>query len=870
MEHIIESLKRQREQLLAEKGDDLYSRHTSLLEIAIISLYNRLINRLSPATEQFRSSGAIMALGSFGHGLVGPADEVSLLFIRVEPFPSAQNWVEEVVEPLREAGWQVICEQIDGDELVKRAALDHELLVELLSGRYISGNRSLVETLDGRLQTVIAERRQELAQSLREGVEGRRRAMREPGHWLEPSVLEAPGGLHDIRAIRAACRILLNIRCFEDAVFQGYLLREEVEQLQRAEKRYLRWLSLLTEVTGNRSGTLGFEQQEILAARLAYCARSGFLPVESFMRDLFQSFDEVNRVLVRFGQRLKETGHYGGREVGNGRRTLEPGLDLRHGNLVLHPADYPASAAAVVHLFAIAAAERAGFSCAAAQWIQHHANLLETAAGDRAVRDELLSLLLLDSPQLHALRSFYDFGLLGAMIPEIAAVHCLVQHDAFHLYPLHEHHFRTLAELKRLRAGEHAGTAPELTALAEAVADLPALYLAAIVHDIGKSAGADHAKHGAAMIPAMAQRLGLDPDTTDTLQFLVGHHLLLMDSASMRDLADQEMISQCAQQVGTVERLRLLLILSFADMLATGPKALQKWRETPVDQLAEKIRTVLEKGEPGPESITARLDQVRALVEPQVRDLMSGADLSTHFAQLAPRYLLSMPPAAIAEHLRLERELEGSLEPFAWIVKPLESSIEITIMGRRTHGLLTKAAGVLTLHALDIVGAQVFTKNNGVVLLVFQCRARAGGAAAPAWDAVGRHMKRLLEGKLALDYRIALQARQLKDATDFPSGSRSRVLIDNESSQLYTILEVYTSDRFGLLYSITRTLMDLEVRIDVAKITTKVDQAADIFYLRSLDGEKVLDREQLQEIKNALLFRLDGPSALSGAGGHAT
>lgn len=865
MENIIESLRKQREQLIAEKGDDLLSRHTSLLEIAIISLYNRLVNRLSSATEQFRASGAIMALGRFARGLVGPDDTVSLVFLKTEPFPWSQNWVDEVVGPLRQAGWNVACLQAGTEELLDRAALDHDLILDLLTGRYVSGNRELVEGLDGVLQAFIERNREDLVQRLRAGVEARRNRMVDPGNWLEPSILETPGGLQDIQAIRAACRIVLAIRCFEDAIFQGYLLRREVDQLQQAEKKYLRFMSLLKMVAGNDSGVVKFGQQELLAEQLGYGSPSGFLPVESFMRELFQTFHAVNRVVVQFGERLQESGHYGSRSEPGPSRELEPGLQLQEGKIVIQPANYPASAASIVHLFAIAAENRLGFSIRTGQWIQHHGNLLETAAGDPEVRDQLLRLLSADSPSLDALRSFYDYGLFAALVPEIGAVHCLVQHDAFHLYPLQEHHFRTLAELKRLAAGEHRQQAPDLTRLAEAVVDPAAVYLAAILHDIGKSGGADHARRGAAMIPTIAQRLGLDSATAETVRFLVGNHLLLMDNASMRDLADQEMVSQCAQQVGDLEQLHLLMLLSFADMVATGPKALQKWQETPVAQLSDRIRYVLEKGEPGPEALADRIARLQTLVAPKVTDILTAAELSTHFAQLAPRYLLSMSPTAIAEHLHLEKQLEASRDPFAWVVATRDDGIEITLLGWQVHGFLAKAAGILTLHHLDIVGAQVFTKKNGVVLLVFQCRAQDEGVATPNWETAGRHMKRLLEGKLALDYRIALHADRTKDFGRSAACTKSRVLIDNDSSRSYTILEVYTTDRVGLLYAITRVLMDLQVRVYVAKITTKIDQVADIFYLQTVEGGKVLDEEQLQEIRNALLFRLDGRAALEGS-----
>ena len=173
-------------------------------------------------------------------------------------------------------------------------------------------------------------------------------------------------------------------------------------------------------------------------------------------------------------------------------------------------------------------------------------------------------------------------------------------------------------------------------------------------------------------------------------------------------------------------------------------------------------------------------------------------------------------------------------------------------------GLLAKSAGILTLHELNIISAQAFTMNNEIVLLIFQCRLPDGEKRID-WEAVKKDMDRLLRGKLALDYRIAARSagRQQPKAL---RASPSEIVIDNESSAMYTILEVYTADRIGLLYTITRTLHELQIPISVAKITTKSDQAADAFYIRNQRREKVTDPEQIEEIRKALRFWLDGES----------
>jgi [protein-PII] uridylyltransferase len=859
MQSIIESLKKQRQQLIQDLGEDVFSRHTSLLEIAIISLYNRLVNRLSQDSERFRTSGAVVALGTFGRGSIGPDDPVHLLFLQTEALGDSLPWHEEITMPLEEAGWKLEVTVDNVEQVVGRAEVDFSYLLQLLATRYVSGSRPLTEQLDRAMAALLASQRDMLLQRLREASEERLLLQRAPESWLEPDLQENPGGLADIQGIRAACRIAGEVRSIEDAIFRGYLLRDEADALQRAEKMLSRLLVVAKTLSDKDSSALHFKDQEMLAEKLHYAALSGFLPVETFMQQIHQTFHKVGRICEDFWGRMAEGVWLEGEAQPTDEEPawLEDGVAYRFGRIVVHPLSYPQSAGSLLHLFTLAARHHLNFANTTKQWIRHHRNLLDATAGDARVREELQDLLLSDQSALPVVRALYNRGLLTALIPELAPVHGLVQHDAFHAYPVHEHHLRTLTELKRLHAGDYLQDQPELTQIARGVDDPVCVFMAALLHDIGKSAGGEHALHGGEKIPAIARRLGLGAEESDTVQFLVAQHLLLLDSASMRDLADEEMLTQCALSVATVERLDLLLLLSFAIMHATGPKAVEKWHETPILRLYEKVRLLLEKGEPSPEAVAEKMERLKAEVGNEVADIIDSAELELHFAELAPRYLLSVQPSVIARHLRLERQLQQSKDRLVCEVVSSGLTYELTLMSWEMPDLLVRTAGILTLHDLNITGAQVFTKKNGVVLLIFHCRTPEGVAQKPDWKAIRQDMTRSLDGKLALNYRIAAHASQCDYLHRVVRRTPSRVLIDNDSSAGYSILEVYSTDRVGLLYTITRTLLDLHVRIYVAKITTRIDQVADVFYILTDDGEKVTDPDQIQEIQNALIFWLD-------------
>ena len=859
MQNISESLRRQREQILTDGSEESLSRHSSLLEIAVISLYNRLANRLNFDSEQFRSSGAVLAMGSLGRGLLGPGRSVPLLFLQAESLTGTESRLEEIVSPLEEAGWTVEAIQGIPSELMERARKDFQLLLRLLDIRLISGNRMLADQLDKALETYLEEHRDSLLARLHETVLKRKAWADAPEHWQEPDLCLSPGALQDISAIRAACRIAGNIVSFEDAIFRGYLTRPEVDHLVGAEKTYLRLLSLLRGFAAGEDSMLRFEGQEWLAAKLSYPDRAGYLPVETFMQQIYQLFHGAARISGEFWEKLEESRCDGSGDEDDGAEAIETGVLVRSGKIHLQTEKYPALADRLVHLFSLAARRGLGLANVTRQWIGHHKNVLDTASGDAGVKEEFLDLIRSDTPELRVVRTFYDWGLLASLIPELAAVHALVQHDNFHTYPVHEHHLRTLRELKRLCAGDYRDEEPDLTRIAEGLEDPTWLFLAGLLHDIGKCSGEKHAVRGGEMMRTVAQRLGLTPEESETVRFLVSEHLLLMDSASLRDLGDQEMLSQCALTVRTQARLDQLVLLSFADMTAMGPRAAQKWRDTPAVSLYEKVLHLLEKGEPSPRAIAEKIESVRAQVERELADLVGGAELEAYVAQLAPRYLLSMSPSAIARHLRLGWRLQHSREPFIWEVAVKDGEVESVLICNEMPGLLARAAGILTLHNLNIRGAQVFAMNDAVVVLIFQCRLPEGADENPDWNSVRDHMKRLLTGKIALDYRIAVHAASRGYPTPQFRPVRSRILVDNNSSGKYTIIEVYTLDRVGLLYTISRTLFDLQIRIYVAKITTEVEQVADVFYVRTRQGEKVTDPEQIEELRDALLYRLDGP-----------
>ncbi|MCX7822713.1 MAG: HD domain-containing protein [Syntrophobacterales bacterium] len=854
--YVVESLRRQRERLINDYGEEGFTAHTNLLEISIISLHNRVANMLENSSEIFRSEGSIIAIGDFGRGMIGPLQPVQIVFLVTPKLEKEKEWFREVINPLEEAGWKVEWEVLTLSALTEKLSRDYSFLKKVIYMRYISGNRLIADELEAVLKEWIRTQGVELIGECKKSWVERFEMATKAEDWLELDLYSFSGGLDDIRCLRITLNIL-GMNRLDDAARQGILERQDIDRLQQVERFYLR---ILNAAGGS---VLSYNVQEEVALKMGYTGRADFSAVEAFMQEVYRALHDVSRICQIFWRSIEEkTDLIGEKPIP---REIRSGVFIREGSLDIDFEKFPLNPVSFVSIFRMAAQYGVPVGAKTLRHLISHRNILESSAGNRAVSEELLLMIHSDSPRLLAFRQFHDMGFFGALIPEWNSILGLAQHDFFHAFPFHEHAIRALQEVKKVLNGDYAKEEAEITRVGNRISDPRWLYLAALLHDIGKSGGRDHAIKGGEMIPPIARRLGLLPEESDMVQFLVAQHTLLMDSASMRDIGDEGMLSQCSLIIGNPVRLDLLLILTFADLKSTGPTAFEKWQRSPILFLYERIGQIIEKGEPNPKLIRDRISQISKLVKEKVSDLMDEHQLQNQLEEVSPRYLLSMIPEDIAEHLRLEWIFFNSPDPFVCRIVPrslgkyggMDKGWNLTIISEMTQGLLYKVAGLLTLHNLDIISAQVFVKKNGIMILDFQCISRIPDHETN-WEEIQRDLKRLLEHKLALDYRLAQRAV-------FPRGSRpisTEVVVDNDSSEDYTILEIYTKDRPGLLYLITKTLAGFEIRVYVAKITTRGDQVADVFYVKDHLGNKLYDPDQIREIQQALIFWLDKASSI--------
>ena len=453
------------------------------------------------------------------------------------------------------------------------------------------------------------------------------------------------------------------------------------------------------------------------------------------------------------------------------------------------------------------------------------------------------------------LETMLQTGLLTRYLPEFEATVCRTQFDTYHVYTVDIHLLLTLLELKKIGQGIYLKEEPLIYGIWGEVEDFTSLYLAALFHDLGKGQGKNHARQGALMIPAIAERLGLSSSGSEKVAFLVKHHLLLVDTALRRDLNDEDLIVRSAQMIKDAETLKMLTLLSYADALATGSRAWNNWKSMLVKELFFKLLHILEKGEVASGMALETLASLQREILEQVEKEIPPKEARMLLEGMPTGYLLSLPAASIARHLRLLRQLDG--KPFLWAVEKKEEIYELFICCHDRPGLFSRLTGVLSLNHINILGAQIFTRSDRIALDIFQVQPPLDPLfEEETWEKVHEQLLKAIQGKLSLDYRLAQKKPGLQLTSGPKTQAESQVVIDNQGSDFYTILEIYSQDRLGLLYTITKTLFEIELNIHYAKISTKVDQVVDVFYVADLEGQKIWDEERMEEVKKAILFAL--------------
>jgi [protein-PII] uridylyltransferase len=455
-----------------------------------------------------------------------------------------------------------------------------------------------------------------------------------------------------------------------------------------------------------------------------------------------------------------------------------------------------------------------------------------------------------------ALRLMHDLDFLGKFLPEFGRITCLVQHDLYHRYTVDEHTLRAIETLDEL-ALSRSKHLERYRSLYGEISDPAVLHLGLLMHDIGKGLGGGHTEKGIKIAEKVCARLQIEPPAEEQVIFLIRHHLTMSHIAQRRDLSDEKVIKDFAAQIGTVDNLNMLTLLTYGDINGVGPAVWNEWKDALVWELYTKARAVLSPGED-----TGRdIEELRERVTRMLASEVDVDEVRKHFSLLPDDYARSTPAQTIIEHIRLAHALLSRPVKTSWRVNTQARCADLHLCARDRRGLFASVAGTLTAQGVNILSVHLNTRADGIAIDSFKVRDTAGEAITDPgkWEQIDNAIKRALSGEFdvaaAVEKRLRAQTGSKFQKRKQAASATTRINWDNQSSDKSTILEVRTADRLGLVYRIANTLSSLGLDIVFAKVATEKNLALDVFYVTNAAGEKLAEAD-LPEIEAAIREKL--------------
>ncbi len=837
-------------------GREVVELYTAGIDRLIVYLFEAASHNYALRHPRLRQRCSVIAQGGYGRGELNPYSDLDLLFL----FPTK---VTPYVETICETIYYSLLDTLAVGHAVlsvpgalRLARGDLQVQTSLLDARYLCGDETLYQELVARLEReVIAPAPMRF---LKAKLGEREASYQRYGHsiyLLEPHLKDGKGGLRDVHTALWLAKARFKVPNLQGLVQKGVISQHLFREVVQAQDFLWRVRNALHFLCHSHQDWLSFAYQEQVASSL------GFSGPQELMRHYYQHATTVHTFLQVLVQRCLETPKpYSlirqppGRYIREGVRILGNRLVVTDSGLfVKEPLN-------LLTVFRDAQRHGVELDGSTKQLIQDHLSLLPSVPFPK-VWQTLWDILSWPKRVYTTLSEMHLLGVLGELVPEFARLRWLLQRDLYHIYTVDEHSLRGIAELERLRAGEYRQDHPLLTQVMWEVDRVAVLFLAMLFHDVGKGYGLGHEERGAALVGRIAQRWGLDEDTAGEWQALVRLHLLMSHIAQRRDLSDSALIRDFARQVGTLEVLKKLYLLTFADMKAVGPRVWNDWKGSLLEELYRRTLEVFERGLFVEEAREERVARVQERIRRMLQESGELEKVEAFLESLPENYFLVTPEESIPRHLRLLGRLVQK-EPYDEVVTALEhfpekAYSEFTVATRDRPGLFAMLAGVLAAHQLNVASARITTTHTGVALDVFRLShidQKSLVVAPERWERVEASLRGVLRGQRKVE-DLVRASRPPAFLRRRPAALTTEVTLDNTSSREYTVIDVSTWDRLGVLFTITHCLFRLGLLIHLAKITTNVDQVLDVFYVTDAEGRKI-QGERLAEVRSTLLREL--------------
>jgi [protein-PII] uridylyltransferase len=791
-------------------------------------------------------SVCLVAVGGYGRAELAPYSDVDLLLL----YSSSQKealppLIEKILYPLWDLGLEVSCSSRSINECLRMAQSDLQVKTSLIDARYLDGEYEFFRKLYGLFTKKVLHRKvHKFVEGLAKDLYFRNEKYKDPNYTLEPNIKEGEGGLRDFQIGRWIIRARYKTDRWDSILFPDHsrMLEKSLQFLWALRNQ----LHLLSE---RRQDNLTFELQERIAPMLGFSP--GTEGIEEMMRQYHLSTQRISNFVHDILERaLHDPSPLKKAFSSLQRRKIDKNFGMAYGELhLLDPVTFKREPSQLMTLFAHCQTFQVKMDFRMEEAVIEALPFVDDCfRNSEKVNQTFLSILRNGQRLDGLLRKMHELGFLSRYIPEFSEVEGKVHYDLYHVHPVDIHSILAVEELGKLREGLYQKDYPLLTSLIREIEKPENLFLAVLLHDIGKGMDGDHSFVGAEISRHIGSRMGLSLEDRESIGSIVSHHLLMVETALRRDLNDEQVVLRFANEIKNLNQLKMLYLLTFADIKAVGSEAWNSWKNTLLMELFLKTSHFFEK-----DAMTAPFLKGEEMLK-KLRESLSPEMVSENVDYLPDRYLSCYSLEEITHHIEMARSIEKELLLVEWKIEK-EIQAKVTVCTKDRYGLFSRITGSMFLNRLNILEAQIHTWENGIALDTFWVE-DATRDIERRLHQFKKDLQEVLGGQVSL--RDLLSKRRESNGTKQKVIPRVRgeIKIDNQDSAFYTIVEVVGEDRLGILYELTQALTDHGCDIHFARISTLGNRIVDVFYVQDTLGEKIEGKQKTDLLKQVLFGRL--------------
>lgn len=848
-------------------SDDILALYSLNIDDLILTLYQRTDWLFQESHPNKSTRCALFAIGGYGRREMNIRSDIDLLFVyKDKPEDYVTALTDAILYVLWDVGLEVgsaarsmkDCKQIMKEDIATQTSY--------LDARYLAGDKQIAEEFLKLVWNEYSSKSGTQEFLAKKNKENEERLKRFGGsvYILEPNLKESEGGLRDFQTLLWFGKAILKVDTLEDLVEKKVLTPGALKELLDARNFLWEVRNALHFRVAKKNDQLTFQFQEEIAKELGFKDENGVLAVEKFMQTYYQHAANIKRIshfaisamIEAPEKRLKLISEKVTEHLDDAFAVAENQIFIKEMDL------FEKDPLNLMRVFDWAQRKNLDIEEGTRRGVTKHLYLVTDEFIHREDVNQILKNMFAEFKGLgRVLHLMHDLRFLDRLIPEFGEVLYRVQHDAYHIYTVDTHSIVAVEELSKLKEGKYDAEFPLYKQVLSETSRHDLLSWGVFFHDVGKGRGKNHSIVGAEMALRAAQRMAYSDKDAETMEFLVKSHLLMPHLAQRRDLDDANLIIQFAKSMQHMDNLNMLFILTWADIRAVGPDVWTPWKGTLLSELYNRTRRVLESGSFTQERVNQIASEVKKSATALVGDQLPTQEVEEYLENMPVKYFLGNSPQEIAEHLKLAKEAKKEQHLVCRFTGNEKDNVnEMLLFTVSTTGLLAKVAGILSANDLNILDAKQSVSKQGWALLSVRFTDSQGQMLREdrRWEPLRVDLRNVLESKERVASLIDIRKKpywmQKRMARNIPSS----VEVDNDVSAYYTVIDIYTHDRMGLLYELLTALSNLGLYVDVSKISTKVDQVADVFYVKDIFGQKITQAEKLRRIQAELLKVVEG------------